>query len=104
MRGIVIHHRGGIRRSTEGRAKGPRLSVRPVVAPPADGAMSARPACFIFDDGGQVIAKSSRVLLMKGRRYPGVEHWFVLPEEGRPGDVSDATRPDPRATAFGAKG
>ncbi len=91
MRGIVIHHAGGVRRSIEGRAKGPRLSVRPVLAPPpAGGRMSARPACFIFDDGGRVIAKSSRVLLARGRRYPGIEHWFVLPEEDEPGGVSDA--------------
>lgn len=105
MRGIVIHHPGGVRRSIEGRAKGPRLSVRPILAPPpGDGRINSRPACFIFDDGGRVIAKSSRVLLTRGRSYPGVEHWFVLPEEGQPGDVSDATRPDPRATTPGATG
>ena len=54
--------------------------------------MSASPVCFIIEDGGQGIAKSSRVLLTKGRRYPGVEHWFVLPEEGHPGEVTDAGR------------
>ena len=82
MKGIVIHHRGGVRRRLEGRTGCDRLSVRPVLAPPpASGRITNRPAAFIFEEGSQVIAKSSRVLLVRGRRYPAVEHWFVLPEE-----------------------
>ena len=83
MIGIVIHHPKGIVRARGGRAGGGRLSVRPVlaVAPPR-GEMSSRPVTYVFYEGERVIAKSSRVLLMRGRRYPDVEHWFVLPEEG----------------------
>lgn len=89
MRGIVIHHRGGLRRAIEGRAGGRRLSVRPILAvPPAGGRVTSRPVCLVFEEGGRVIAKSSRVLLMRGRRYPAVEHWFVLPEEAPTADAA----------------
>ena len=82
MRGIVIHHQGGVRRHVEGRATGGRLSVRPVLSPlPPGSGITTRPASFVFEDGGRVVAQSSRVLLTRGRRYPAVEHWFVLPEE-----------------------
>ena len=86
MRGIVIHHQRGIVRALRGRAGGLRLSVRPVlaVAPPG-GAVTSRPVTFVFYEGRRVVAQSPRVLLMRGRRYPEVEHWFVLPEaEGQP--------------------
>ena len=86
MRGIVIHHPKGIVRALRGRAGGGRLSVRPVlaVAPPG-GQIASRPVTYVFYEARRVIAKSSRVLLMSGRRYPGVEHWFILPEaECRP--------------------
>jgi hypothetical protein len=81
MRGIVIHHENGIIRAIEGKATQGRLSVRPIpaVAPPR-GKTAVRPVAFVFYEEGRVIAKSSRVLLTSGRRYPGVEHWFVLPE------------------------
>ena len=84
MTGIVIHHPKGIVRALGGRAGGRRLSVRPVlaVAPPR-GEVSSRPVTYVFYEGERVIANSPRVLLMRGRRYPGVEHWFVLPEAGR---------------------
>ncbi len=79
MNGIVIHHPKGVGRALGGRTGG-RLSVRPVlaVAPPR-GEVASRPVTYVFYEGGRVIAKSPRVLLMRGRRYPGVEHWFVLP-------------------------
>ena len=81
MKGIVIHHENGIRRSIEGKVTQGRLSVRPIlaVAPPR-GEATPRPLSFVFYEDGRVIAKSSRVLVKSGRRYPGVEHWFVLPE------------------------
>ena len=84
MIGIVIHHPKGVVRTLGGRAGGGRLSVRPVlaVAPPR-GQIASRPVTFVFYEGDQVIAESPRVLLMRGRRYPGVEHWFVLPEAER---------------------
>ena len=81
MKGIVIHYEDGLKRSLEGRTNGGALSVQPVQAvAPTGGVMRVRPLCLVFYEGGRVIAKSSRVLLMKGRRYPDVEHWFVLPE------------------------
>ena len=84
MNGIVIHHPEGVVRALGGRAGGGRLSVRPVlaVAPPR-GEVASRPVTYVFYEGERVIAKSPRVLLMSGRRYPGVEHWFVLPEAER---------------------
>jgi hypothetical protein len=86
MTGIVIHHPKGVVRALGGRAGGGRRSVRPVLAvAPARGEVSSRPVTYVFYEGGRVIARSPRVLLMCGRRYPGVEHWFVLPEaEFRP--------------------
>ena len=81
MRGIVIHHPKGVVRALRGRAGGGRLSVRPVlaVAPPR-GEVDSRPVTYVFCEGERVIANSARVLLMRGRRYPEEEHWFVLPE------------------------
>ena len=85
MRGIVIHHQKGVVRALSGRAGGGRLSVRPVLAVPPSGEMSSRPVTYVFYEGERVIAQSPRVLLLRGRRYPDVEHWFVLPEaECRP--------------------
>jgi hypothetical protein len=85
MRGIVIHHRKGVVRALSGRAGGGRLSVRPVLAVPPSGEMSSRPVTYVFYEGERVIATSSSVLLTRRRRYPEVEHWFVLPEaEHRP--------------------
>ncbi len=81
MRGIIIHHQRGVARALRGRAGGRRLSVRPVLAvPPPSGEVSTRPVTYVFYEGERVIANSPRVLLMSGRRYPDVEHWFVLPE------------------------
>ena len=81
MKGIVIHYENGLRRAMEGRTNGGALSVQPIMAiAPTGGVIRIRPLSFVFYEGGKVIAKSSRVLLMKGRRYPDVEHWFVLPE------------------------
>jgi hypothetical protein len=90
MKGIVIHHENGIRRAIEGKVTQGRLSVRPIlaVAPPGR-ETPARPLSFVFYEDGRVIAKSSRVLVTSGRRYPGVEHWFVLPEGVRQSAPAD---------------
>ena len=81
MKGIVIHHENGIRRAIEGKVTQGRLSVRPILAVAASRLeKTARPLSFVFYEDGRVIAKSSRVLVTSGRRYPGVEHWFVLPD------------------------
>jgi ketosteroid isomerase-like protein len=81
MRGIVIHHQRGVARALWGRAGGGRLSVRAVLTvPPARGEVCTRPVTYVFYEGERVIASSPRVLLMRGRRYSEVEHWFVLPE------------------------
>lgn len=84
MKGIVIHHENGIRRAIEGKVTQGRLSVRPILAVGSSRLKTtARPLSFVFYEDGRVIAKSSRVLVTSGRRYPGVEHWFVLPELAR---------------------
>ena len=87
MRGIVIHMGGRVRRSIGGRGDTGRLSVVPVLPVTRAGVTpsetNTRPVRFVFYEGGRQIASSTRVLVARGRRYPGVEHWFVLPEEGR---------------------
>ncbi len=81
MKGIVIHSEGRILRATNRKNNGCQLSVRPVMPlPTISGEKSDRPIRFVFFDGPRLIASSSRVVLMKGRRYPNVEHWFVLPD------------------------
>ncbi len=92
MRGIVIHNRKGVVRALRGKP-GRRLSVRPVLAlAPPRGEVTSRPVTYVFYEGERVIAKSSRVLLMRGRRYPDVEHWFVLPEEECQTDTPELSR------------
>ncbi len=81
MKGIVIHSEGRILRATNGKNNKRQLSVRPVMpVPTKSGENLGRPIRFVFFDGPLPIASSSRVVLMKGRRYPDVEHWFVLPD------------------------
>ena len=90
MRGIVIHYENNIRRAIEGKVTQGRLSVRPILAvAPPQRETTARPLSFVFYEDGRVIAKSSRVLVTSGRRYPGVEHWFVLPEGVRQSAPAD---------------
>ena len=87
MRGIVIHSRGHFRRCLEGRTNEYRLSVE-ALAPAATGGDKGkgltRPAYFIFYCDGKAFASSERVVMMKGRRYPDVEHWFMLPPAATP--------------------
>ena len=84
MQGIVIHMGGRVRRSIAGRGNTGRLSVVPLTrAGFTSSQTNARPVRFVFYEGGRQIASSSKVILARGRRYPGVEHWFVLPEAER---------------------
>ncbi len=86
MKGIVIHHQGKIWRSREGRASSGRLTIKAITPVPlkqegTSGACAVRrPLYFVFSVGGRTIAASKNVTLRKGRRYPDVEHWFVLSE------------------------
>jgi len=86
MRGIVVHHQGKIWRSLEGRGSIGRLEVQTINAVPVkqEGACGGpavrRPLYFVFSIGGRRFAASKNVTLRKGRRYPDVEHWFVLSE------------------------
>jgi hypothetical protein len=80
MKGIVIHHQNGINRAIDGKKGRGRLSVRliePVTASPQKRTGSPT---FVFYKDERVIARSSKVVVMQGRRYPGVEHWFVFSE------------------------
>ncbi len=86
MKGIVVHHQGKIWRSLEGRGSVGRLAIQAINAVPVkqEGASSGsdmrRPLYFVFSIGGLPFAASKNVTLRKGRRYPDIEHWFVLPE------------------------
>ena len=85
MKGIVVHHQGKIWRSLEGRGSVfGRLAIQAISAVPVKpegasiGFQMRRPLYFIFSIGGRRFAASKNVTLRKGRRYPDVEHWFVL--------------------------
>ncbi len=86
MKGIVIHHQGKIWRSLEGRVSIGRLEVKAITSVPwkqegtSRGCAVRRPMYFVFSVGGRTFAASQNVTLRKGRRYPDVEHWFVLSE------------------------
>ncbi len=88
MRGIVLHSRGHFRRCLEGRTNEYQLSVQALSpAPELGGSKSkspTRPAYYIFSCAGKAFASSERVVVTKGRRYPSVEHWFILPAAGAP--------------------
>ncbi len=93
MQGVIIHYNGRIKRFLQGRENGARpgvLTVKPVPksceTPPHPGERLPRdfwesPLHFIFTVDSKTFATSRKVSLMKGRRYPGVEHWFVQPNE-----------------------
>ncbi len=80
MKGIVIHHENGISRAIHGKTKRGRLSVRLIQAVVAAREKRTASPTFVFYKDDRVIARSSRVFVMHGRRYPGVEHWFVFSE------------------------
>ncbi len=95
MEGVIIHYDGRIRRFLKGRDNDTRLDVRavtPVQRPfaeqthieePCQRDFRDSPLYFVFTLDGRTFAASRKVSLFKGRRYPGVEHWFVLPDEPR---------------------
>lgn len=86
MKGIVIHHKGKIWRSLEGRVGIGRLAVKAITSVPLKQEGTGRgcavrcPLYFVFSVGGRTFAAAQNVRLRKGRRYPDVEHWFVLPD------------------------
>lgn len=95
MKGIVIHYNGKIWRALEGRVSIGRLGIEAINPVPLkrkgtnrDIAVR-RPLYYIFTVGGRTIAASKNVTLKKGRRYPHVEHWFVLPEFSQPLELND---------------
>ena len=85
MRGIVIHAKGHFRRTLEGRNNEYQLAAKAVTSlPKVDNGgrlHPSRPLYFIFYCDGKSFAGSRRVVLTTGRRYPNVEHWFILPAE-----------------------
>jgi hypothetical protein len=86
MKGIVIHHQGKIWRALQGRTSVGRFSVLAVTPVPfkqketSRGFTARRPVYFVFSVGGRTIATSQNVTVRNGRRYPGVEHWFMRSE------------------------
>jgi len=80
MKGIVIHHQNGISRAIEGKTRRGRLSMRLIQAVAGAQEKSSSKPTYVFYEDDRVIARSSRVLVLHGRRYPAVEHWFVLSE------------------------
>ncbi len=93
MEVIIIHYNGRMKRFLKGRDNDTRLDVQVVTAvqktftgqahveerPTRD--FGERPLYFVFTIDGRTIAASRKVSLKKGRRYPGVEPWLVLPDE-----------------------
>ena len=83
MKGIVIHHQGKIWRALQGRSSVGRFAVLAITPVPfkqeetSRGFAARRPVYFVFTVGGRTIATSQNVTVRNGRRYPGVEHWFM---------------------------
>ena len=86
MKGIVVHYQGKVRRTLEGQHNKGRLEVRVVNPIPslqtqtAGGRAPQHPVYFVFELDGRPVAASRNVVLVRGRRYPEVEHWFVMPD------------------------
>lgn len=99
MKGIVVHHQGKIWRSLEGRGSVGRLAVQAITAVPVKpekasiGVQTRRPLYFIFSIGGRRFAASKNVTIRKGRRYPDVEHWFVLSDSPQHLDLAESQQP-----------
>jgi len=102
MQGFVIHYNGRVRRCLAGRNNQNRLEVRAITAlsetnvPPAEESHCRHrrrgPVYFDFTLDGRVFACSRVVTLKMGRRYPRVEHWFLLPDETHHYMPPEATR------------
>ncbi|MBA3322339.1 MAG: hypothetical protein H0T45_12970 [Pyrinomonadaceae bacterium] len=87
MRGVVIHCEGRALRCIEGRRNMGRLTIQAVMPVSAArrgegqlGAVPSRPLHFAFYRSGKLYACARKVVMTTGRRYPGVEHWFVYPD------------------------
>ncbi len=92
MQGVIIHYGGRIKRFLRGRENSARLGVTAVNPVPKSCETTPHPGerlprdfwqsplHFIFTVDSKTFAASRRVSLTKGRRYPEVEHWFVLPD------------------------
>lgn len=86
MKGIVIHHQGRIWRALQGRSSVGRFAVLAITPVPlkqeetSRGCAARRPVYFVFSVGGRTLATSQNVTLRHGRRYPEVEHWFMMSE------------------------
>jgi hypothetical protein len=94
MKGIVIHHQGKIRRALEGRIRIGRLEIKAITPVPlkqegTTRGVVRRPVYFVFSIGGRTFAASQNVTLRKGRRYPDVEHWFVLSESRQHFEINE---------------
>jgi hypothetical protein len=95
----VVHHQGKIWRSLEGRGSVGHLAIRAINAVPVKqegasiGFAMRRPLYFIFSIGGRCFAASKNVTLRKGRRYPDVEHWFVLSESPQHFELNELQQP-----------
>ncbi len=98
MKGIVIHHQGKIWRSLEGRLSNGRLTIEAITSVPfikegTSRGCARRPVYFVFRVEGRTFAASQNVTLRKGRRYPNVEHWFVLAESVQHLELNELWQP-----------
>lgn len=86
MKGIVIHHQGKIWRALQGRNSVGRFAILAIAPVPlkqagtSRGGAVRRPVHFVFSVGARSLATSQNVTFRNGRRYPEVEHWFMMPE------------------------
>ena len=86
MKGIVIHHQGKIWRALQGRSSAGRFTILAITPVPLKREETSRryavrrPILFIFSVGGRTLATSQNVTVRSGRRYPEVEHWFMMSE------------------------
>ncbi len=93
MKGIVIHYQGKVRRALEGRGNCSWLDIRVINPVPLNqetaalGCVAQRPLYFVFNFNGRPFAASQNVVLTKGRRYAGVEHWFIMPERKQQSEI-----------------
>jgi hypothetical protein len=99
MKGIVIHHQGKIWRALQGRSSVGRFAVLAITPVPfkqdetSRGFAARRPVFFVFSVGGRTIATSQNVTVRNGRRYPGVEHWFMRSESLEHFEVNELQPP-----------
>lgn len=98
MKGIVVHHKGKIWRSLEGRVSSGRLTIKAITSLPStmegrDRGSVERPVYFVFTVDGRTFAASQNVTLRKGRRYPNIEHWFFVSESVQHLELNELREP-----------